>query len=325
MKPVICLSLLAGLSAAALTCASAAHARPLNTHGRPGPKIAFTRTENALPGPLDSDEGEIWVMNGDGTGMRRLTYNETFDLGAVWSPNGRTIAFYSTSDAAAGAHVFLIPAAGGEQQPLKVDGQSRFPSWSRRGKIAFDNGNPTSGDIFVVNPNGSHLRQLTDSPTARNIRPDWSPDGKKIAFVSRRTGSDDIYVMNADGSGVTQLTQTLAPMADNAPAWSPDGRKIVFQRTVAAGNTEIFTINADGTCPTQLTFHLGRDGDPDWSPDGREIAFSRDVDPITDLTTQVFVMNADGTDLRQLTGNDSSENNHPGWSPAHTPFTGPLS
>jgi Tol biopolymer transport system component/lysophospholipase L1-like esterase len=285
--------------------------------GSPGARIAFTRTAVALPGDEDSDQGEIWVMNGDGTGRRQLTDNDTFDLGAVWSPDGRTIAFYSV-DPLNGPHVFLIPARGGEQLPLDVAMRSRFPSWSSRGRIAFDNGGPTAGDIFTVNPDGSGLQQLThspaDGPPERNIRPAWSPNGRKIAFVSRRNGSDDIYLMNADGSDVTQLTQAVKPVADNAPAWSPNGRTLVFQRDMGAGNTEIFRIGADGRHETRLTTHDGRDGDPDWSPDGRTIAFERDADPIADQTFQVFEMRPDGTCLRQITGGDGSENGHPGWS-----------
>jgi Tol biopolymer transport system component len=299
--------------------ATPGHAQDLSvsTHQSPpgnrGTKIAFTRTENALPGTEDSPLAEIWVMNWNGTGRRQLTHNNTFDLGAVWSPDGGTIAFYSVDDVA-GPHVFLIPVDGGPQRPLTVM-QSRFPSWSATGKIAFDNGGPTGGDIYVINPDGSGSQQLTTSFKARNIRPDWSPNGDKIAFTSRREGNDEIYVMNADGSDPTRLTNN--PASDNAPAWSPDGTKIAFQSN-RDGNTEIYTMNPDGTDQTRVTNYPGRDQDPDWSPDGQKIIFERDAQPIANLTLQLFVMNADGTDPIQLTGlgpNDHSENNHPGWGP----------
>jgi TolB protein len=272
--------------------------------GGPGSKIAFTRTEVAIPGLEDNSEAEIWVMNGDGTDPKRLTHNDTYDLGAAWSPDDHTVAFYSFGVNGGVPHVFLIPAAGGDQTPL-TEIPSRFPSWSASGKIAFDNG----GDIFVINANGTGLEQLTNTPAVRNIRPDWSPDGRQIAFVSRRDGNDEIYEMNADGSDPTRLTTN--PFSDNAPAWSPDGRKIVFQSN-RDGNVEIYAMNADGTDQTRLTNYPGRDQDPDWSPDGQTIAFERDGEPITDFTTQVYVMNADGTDPTPLTGLPS-ENAHPGW------------
>jgi TolB protein len=317
MKTVIGLLAVAGLTVGMLTYASAP-ARSDTPAGRDS-KIAFTRTEDPLPGTEEGNQGEIWVMNGDGTGQRRLTCNDTFDLGAVWSPDGKTIAFYSydVTNQAAGAHVYFIPADDGDctdQTPLKVDMQSRFPSWSVSGKLAFDTSTgPTStSDVFVVNPDGSGLQNLTNDPNdpaARNVRPAWSPDGQRLAFV--RNGA--IYVMNADGSDPTPLT------GGNAPAWSPNGQQIVFQRAVGGGNTEIYTINADGTDQTPLTTKLPtgqaqRNQDPDWSPDGRQIAFMRDD---ATQTFQVFVMNADGTDQRPLT-NLPSETSHPGWRPLET-------
>jgi tol-pal system beta propeller repeat protein TolB len=273
-----------------------------------GAKIAFTRTEVAVPGGEDSNEAEIWFMNGDGSEPRRLTHNATFDLGAAWSPDGQTVAFYGADVEVGETHVFLIDADGGEQTQL-TEMRSRFPSWSAGGKIAFDNGAPTSGDIFVINPDGSGLEQLTNSPAARNIRPDWSPNGQKIAFTSRRDGNDEIYVMNADGSEPTRLTSNT--FSDNAPAWSPDGRRILFQSN-RGGNTDLYVMNADGTGEERLTTYDGRDQDADWSPNGRSITFERDIEPISERTTQVFVMNADGSDPLPLTGLPS-ENSHPGW------------
>jgi Tol biopolymer transport system component len=320
MKALIGLLVVAALSLVGFTYSSApGHAQgpslsvPESAPGGLGAKIAFTRTEFALPGAEDSNEAEIWVMNGDGTELRRLTHNATFDLGAVWSPDGTTIAFYGADVEVGEPRVFLIDANGGEQTPL-TEMRSRWPSWSASGKIAFDNGSPTSGDIFVINADGSELERLTHSPAARNIRPDWSPNGQKIAFTSRRDGNDEIYVMNADGSEPTRLTNNT--FSDNAPAWSPDGRQIVFQSN-RDGNVEIYTMNADGTDQTRVTNYPGRDQDADWAPDGRTIAFERDAEPIANLTVQVFVMNADGTDPTQLTGlllpTDPSENGHPGW------------
>jgi Tol biopolymer transport system component len=63
-----------------------------------GSRIAFTRLVDDV---TDSTQdfrlhAEIWIMNGDGSQPRRLTFNTTDDLGAAWSPHGKTIAFYGT-------------------------------------------------------------------------------------------------------------------------------------------------------------------------------------------------------------------------------------
>ena len=56
-----------------------------------------------------------------------------------------------------------------------------------------------------MNADGSGKRNLTRNP-AKDVRPSWSPDGRRIAFVSDRDGRLEAHVMNADGSGQRSLT-----------------------------------------------------------------------------------------------------------------------
>ena len=282
-----------------------------------GSKIAFSRLCEVAgcPQSVEDQQTEIWVMNDDGTDPRQLTHNTTWDLGPVWSPDGRTVAFFgaqfdpATDTPLAPPHVYLINADGTDQRLLTPAQAGRWPRFSPDGtKIAFDDGDPSSGDIWVVNADGTDARNLTKDRTARNIRPDWSPDGQKIVFAR----SGDIYLMNADGSDPAQLT---GAGSDNAPAWSPDGQKIVFQ-SHRDGNDEIYVMNADGSDQTRLTNYPGRDDNPSWSPDGDQIAFHRDLQGTQIL--EIYVMNADGSDPTPLTGLPT-ENAHPGWS--HGPET----
>jgi Tol biopolymer transport system component len=288
-------------------------AAPDPAPGVHGSKIALSRLRDTLASNAFL-ETEIWVMNGDGSEPRRLTHNTTWDLSPVWSPNAKTVAFYAVQYDALGRqpiappHVYLVNADGSDQR-LLTEARARFPSWSSSGKIAFDSGGPTSRDIFVINADGTGLEQLTNDPAARNIRPDWSPNGQKIAFTSRRDGNDEIYVMNADGSDPIRLTDN--PASDSAPAWSPNGKQILFQSN-RDGNVEIYAMNADGSDQTRLTDYPGRDQDPDWSPSGKTIAFERDIEPIDEQILEVYVMNTDGSDPTPLTALPS-ENGHPGW------------
>jgi Tol biopolymer transport system component len=181
--------------------------------------------------------------------------------------------------------------------------------------------------IFVVNADGSNVRQLTDPSSSRNLDPAWSPDGRKIAFsgfqhcVFDAPGSrclSEIFVMNTDGSGVTRLTNG----SDNSsflPTWSPDGRRIAFQSTTfgsfggGSNAVDIFAMDADGSNVVRLTDDPGFALGPKWSPDGSRIAFSSTRDGDEEL----YVMNADGSNPRRLTHNPGLDQ-QPTWSPDGT-------
>ncbi len=72
--------------------------------------------------------------------------------------------------------------------------------------IAFNSDRDGDWEIFVMNPDGTEVRQLTDNDD-RDWLPAWSPDGKRIAFASGRDGDWEIFVMNADGTDVYATSQ----------------------------------------------------------------------------------------------------------------------
>ena len=197
-----------------------------------GQRIAFHSNRDD-PDPNDDHRVyNIYVMNADGTGVTRLTYNEASDFSPDWSPDGDLIAFVSNRD-----------------DPDLNDNERVY-------------------SVYVMNVDGSGAMRLSPGG-ASDFSPNWSPDGRRIAFHSTRDGNSDIYVMDVDGSGVTRLTDHEA--YDSNPDWSPDGRRMVFRSSrddpdpgdfVLVRN--IYVMNADGSQVTRLTDNEASDGGPSW-------------------------------------------------------------
>jgi dipeptidyl aminopeptidase/acylaminoacyl peptidase len=79
-------------------------------------------------------------------------------------------------------------------------------------------------NIWLVGLEGGESRQLTQGGT--DVRPRWSPDGKKLAFLSSRDGAQQVYLVGLDGGDATRVT-SRSTGADNE-LWSPDGKWIAF-------------------------------------------------------------------------------------------------
>ncbi len=105
----------------------------------------------------------------------------------------------------------------------------------------FRNGDATGTDIYVTRPDGTDLRQITDTP-GRDMMPNWSPDGRHIVFVTDRSGTTSIATMNADGSKVRIVTDGALE-----PFWSPDGKRIGFLTYDDSSGLQMLTTTLAGT------------------------------------------------------------------------------
>ena len=85
------------------------------------------------------------------------------------------------------------------------------------------------------------VQRLTRS-RFQDLRPRFSPDGKRIAFTSSRDGNLEVYVMNVNGSGLKRMTNH--PERDDYPTWHPNGKQlaIVSER---AGRHDLYLVPVD--------------------------------------------------------------------------------
>jgi Tol biopolymer transport system component len=266
----------------------------------------------------------LYVMNADGSQVRKVTDLPGAEWNADWSPDGRSLVFIAGDIGYESYGIYKISMDGGEPQPLLVDDfENQAPDWSPNGKqIAFSSNRDGNFDIFVMNADGSDIHKILDTGLD-DYFPDWSPDGSRLVLFAADWPAvkQDIYTMNADGSSLQNITNT-SHIVDEDPKWSPDGSKIIFQSD-RDGNFEIYMMNPDGSQPQNLTRNPGRDYWPDWwMPPETKIAFVSDHSG----KPQIYLMPAQGaqtqsaidlSDLQPLT-NDRYDNYFPSWSPDGT-------
>jgi Tol biopolymer transport system component len=149
----------------------------------------------------------------------------------------------------------------------------------------------------------SPIRQLT-STSSTNVRPVWSPDGKRIAYQSNRDGTYHIYVMDTDGGNTKQISSG-SEIDDRHPAWSPDGSAIAVDSGDAT-HREIFIIDVSSQRRTQVTKSNAIASFPSWSPDGKRIGYY-----VYDAgTMDVWLSARDGSGTQRVTTELASEKNN---------------
>ncbi len=252
-----------------------------------GKQIVYSSTATASTFATPS-QSAIFVMDSDGTNVRRLTntsvgegraarlFNDSYP---VWSPNGEKIAFLS----------------------------DRARGWR---------------EIYLMNPDGSDVTQITfRGATHWNLA--WTPDSKRLVFDGRMDGHPyangspqwGIYSINASGSrytwgsGLQPFRNEQTTQAEFDAAFAPDGSKVAFN-VVDRGKGQhsdwrgfrlaqygwvnaAFTV-AEGSVRVQAEAAAYS---ADWSPDGKRLVFVSDRDG----TSELYLMDEQGGDVRRLT------------------------
>ena len=156
-----------------------------------GKQLVFTGFDGGL--------SDLYTINRDGTGLRRLTTDKYADLHPAWSPDGKTIAF--------------VTDRGGETD---FD-QLRF------GNLRIALFHLDAGTIELL----GHMEQ------GKNINPVWAPDGQSLAFVSDRTGISDIYLYDMSDGNIYQITNLYTGVQGITPlspvmSWARQADRLAF-------------------------------------------------------------------------------------------------
>jgi Tol biopolymer transport system component len=201
----------------------------------------------------------VYVGRADGGGVRRITNIPGFEYQPDWTADGTKLVLRVDDASGRAGGVWSVNADGSDPVDLvKRSGvPGGAPDWSPDGtKIAFVGKRPGERfGIYVMNADGSGLRQLTRAPGEDN-GPQWSPDGTQIVY----SHATDLWVMNADGTGQHRLTRLAGE-----PSWSPDRAWIAFDCAPSSDpDGGVCAIHPDGTGRTPI---LGSSGSfPAWRP-----------------------------------------------------------
>ncbi len=210
---------------------------------------------------------------------KNLTHTLGYDAEGAYSPDGKQIVFSSNRN------IYARAQTEAEKKQLELD-----PAYFL--------------DVYVMNADGSNVRQLTNVP-GYDGGTFWSPDGKRIIW--RRFSEDgaraEVYTMNADGTDQRKITNVGA--MSWAPIFHPSGDYIIFSTNVLGfANFELYLVDAAGKRePIRVTEREGFDGLPMFHPDGKRIAWTSNN--TANKTSQIFVGDWNDAEARRLLGLDA--------------------
>ncbi len=197
-----------------------------------------------------------------------------FSRSPSFSPDGKTVAFVSNLSGV--PQVWTVPASGGFPRLVtSFDDPVGNVEWSPDGRwIAFSlaPGGGMNAQVYLVRPDGTGLRRLTDGGKETNRLGVFRHDGKRLALGSnRRTGAAiDAYLYDTE-TGVLALA-VQNPGIGGFEDLSRDGKRALLNRLRYRGSNDLFLVDLETKKETLLTPHEGPGTfDGVFSPDGKVI------------------------------------------------------
>jgi Tol biopolymer transport system component len=178
-----------------------------------GNQIVFTSNRHAYSGELSDEDlklleiqpslfADIYTMNADGTGVRRLTFNRGYDGGPFFSADGSRIVWRRFNEKGTIADVFTMAVDGSDVRQITDFGcMSWSPYFHPSGEYIIFTANKLgfqNFELFLVDARGTREPVRVTFTEGFDGLPVFSPDGRKLSWTSGRTSDGKSQIFIAD-------------------------------------------------------------------------------------------------------------------------------
>jgi gamma-glutamyltranspeptidase/glutathione hydrolase len=237
---------------------------------------------------------QIWTSTPDGKDGRPLRAEaKGVERDPSFSPDGKSIAF--AEDTGRGFDIVVAGADGrGSRRLTSLDGDERWPSWTRDSRIVFAHRSHGPGNRWrlhaadVASGDSRPLFADTAQDDERDAR--VSPDGTRVAYISDRESEDgdsDLWIAELRTRAADRVVRSRLLRVrgvESAPAWAPDGSRVAFF-AMREGVGSIWVAGVEPAGPGEAprsrvrpvevpSLVSRRGGVPAWSPDGKRLAIA---------------------------------------------------
>jgi len=249
---------------------------------------------------------QIFVVNTDGTGEKKLTDDTNKKWGLAWGKDkmayisfgkdGLEKIFVINPDGTGNAQLILDNTRQGDFERYMVAWGA--PSWGPDGSLlaytSLDEiANPK---IYIVNADGTGKRLVMDD-SFKQWSPSFSPDTKSIVYVSYPETKNKDELFTVEISGIARKQLTFDEIKKNYPVWGPDGTIVfVSYENVTSSGEKLFAINRDGTNKRMFINADYKQRNPSFSLDGRKFAYAA-----IDIAGNVKIAVGDATGIKAET------------------------